>query len=91
MGKKKSKVVDLKPKVEKVSEEHLNKLKDAVNAVNGIQFEVGKIEAQKHVYLHRLISAQDVIKSLQDMLVKEYGTFDVNLTDGTLNYKSDDK
>ena len=34
---KKSKVVDLKPKVDKVSEEHLNQLKQAVNTLNSIQ------------------------------------------------------
>ncbi len=84
-------MVDLKPKVDKVSQEHLDKLKEAVNAVNGIQFEVGKIEAQKHSYLHRLVSAQDNIRSLQEMLVKEYGTFDVDLTDGTLNHEANGK
>ena len=91
MGKKKNKVVDLKAKVDKVSNEHLAQLQQAVNAVNGIQFEVGKIEAQKHVYLHRLTSAQDSIKSLQDMLVKEYGTYDVDLTDGSINHGNDGK
>lgn len=91
MGKKKNKVVDLKPKVEKVSEEHLIMLQKAVNNVNGIQFEIGKIEAQKHSYLHRLSSSQEEIKSMQSMLVEEYGTFDVNLTDGTLNHRPDDE
>lgn len=85
MGKKKNKVVDLKAKVDKVSDEHLNQLQQAVNQVNGIQFEIGKIEAQKHSYLHNLSIAQDGIKSLQEMLVKEYGTFDVNLQTGELN------
>jgi len=91
MGKKKSKVVDLKAKPSKVSNEHLTQLQQAVNAVNGIQFEVGKIEAQKHAYLHKLTIAQDGIKDLQQMLVKEYGTFDVNLQTGELNNSSDDK
>jgi flagellar biosynthesis chaperone FliJ len=82
---KKSKVVDLKPKVDKVSEEHLNQLKQAVNTLNSIQFEIGKIESQKHSYLHKLSSVQDGVKALQDMLVEEYGTFDVNLQTGELN------
>lgn len=87
---KKSKVVDLKPKVDKVSEEHLNQLKQAVNSINGIQFEIGKIEAQKHSYLHKLSSVQDGVKALQDMLVKEYGSFDVNLQTGELNTSSNE-
>ena len=87
---KKSKVVDLKPKVDKVSEEHLAQLRQSVNTVNGIQFEIGKIEAQKHSYIHTLMGAQDQIKALQDLLVKEYGTFDVDLQTGELNTSNND-
>ena len=84
MGKK-DKVVELKPRVEKISKEHLEKLQKTVNNINGIQFNIGKIEAQKHTLLHDLAVSQDQVALLQDMLVKEYGSYDVNLNDGTIN------
>ena len=87
----KEKVVDLKPKAEKISEEHLKELQKIVNNINGIQFNIGKIEAQKHGLLHDLAVKQNGITSMQDTLVKEYGSFDVNLNDGTINWKSDEK
>jgi conjugal transfer/entry exclusion protein len=89
MGAKKDKVIDLKPKATNITEEQLGRLQQVVNNINGIQFEVGKIEAQKHSYLHRLAGVQDEIAILQDELNKEYGTFDVDLKDGTINYPED--
>jgi len=85
----KGKTVDLKPKAEKISEEILVELRSAVNTVNGLQFEIGKIETQKHMALHQFASAQDNITLLQSKLQEEYGTYDVNLQDGTINYPKD--
>ena len=90
MGKK-EKVIDLKPKVDKVSDKHLSDLQKVVNTINSIQFNIGKIESQKHQLLHRLDEAQKGVKTMQDVLVKEYGTFDVNLDDGTINWPKDEK
>ena len=83
---RKEEVVDLKPKVDKISKEDLTELQQVVNAVNGIQFNIGKMEAQKHKLLHDLASAHDKIILLQDKLEKEYGSYDVNLEDGTINW-----
>tara|TARA_Y100000004_G_scaffold194120_1_gene258016 strand:+ start:1823 stop:2131 length:309 start_codon:yes stop_codon:yes gene_type:complete len=85
MGRKEE-VVDLKPKVDKISKEDLTELQQVVNAVNGIQFNIGKMESQKHKLLHDLASAHDKIILLQDKLEKEYGSYDVNLEDGTINW-----
>ena len=82
-------MVDLKPKAEKITSEQLEKLQQVVNNINGVQFEVGKLEAQKHSYLHRLAELQEAVASMQDELGKEYGTFDVDLKDGTINYPED--
>ena len=86
--------LEVKVKAEKVSEEHLKQMQQTVNAISQLQFNIGKIEAQKHQLLHGLIEAQGGIQKLQDMLVKEYGTYDVNLDNGTINWpeeKSDEK
>ena len=88
---KKEKVIDLKPKVEKISGKHLSDLQKVVNTINAIQFNIGKIEAQKHHLLHNLDESQKGVKTMQDMLVKEYGTYDVNLDDGTINWPNNEK
>ena len=85
MGKK-EKLVELKPKVDKISSEHLKELQEIINVVNNIQFNVGKLEAQKHNLLHELGLSQNKIAEMQDKLSKEYGSYDVNVTDGTINW-----
>jgi hypothetical protein len=83
---KKEKEIELKVKAEKISEEDLKELQEVVNSVNAIQFNIGKIEVQKHGALHEFAVMQDKIKLLQDKLVKNYGTYDVNLENGTINW-----
>ena len=79
-------MVDLKPKAEKITEEQLKDLQSVVNDNNAIQFRVGALEAQKHELLHQQASMQSKIIELQNTFSKEYGTFDVDLADGTINY-----
>ena len=90
MGKKEE-MVDLKPKVDKISSEHLKELQEIVNIVNNVQFNIGKIEGQKHTLLHELVLSQNKIIDMQDKLSKEYGTFDINVTDGTINWPKENK
>ena len=87
----KEKEIELKVKAEKISDEHLKELQQLVNGINSIQFNVGKIEAQKHEYLHQLTVVQQKIQQMQDTLQKEYGTFDVNVNDGKINWPEDKK
>tara|TARA_B100001094_G_C18064051_1_gene736539 strand:- start:161 stop:430 length:270 start_codon:yes stop_codon:yes gene_type:complete len=87
----KEKIVDLKAKAEKISETHLKEIQEMVNTVNSSQFNIGKVEAQKHHLLHELGTAQDKIVLFQDVLIKEYGTYDVNVNDGTINWPKDEK
>ena len=88
---KKEKTVELKPRVEKISEEHLSELQKLVNGINGTQFNIGKIEAQKHELLHNLSVLQNKTQLMQDTLQKEYGSFDVNISDGSINWPEDKK
>ena len=88
---KKEKVVDLKPRVDKISDEHLKSLQEKVNVVNNLQYRVGQLESQKHNLLHDLALSQKGIIEMQDVLQQEYGTFDVNVNDGTINWKEDEK
>ena len=82
--------IDLKPKPEKISQDHLDQIQRLVQSVNSIQYNVGKLESQKHTLLHNLSLTQDRIGVFQDVLKKEYGTFDVNIEDGIINYSDKD-
>ena len=88
---KKEKVVDLKQRVDKISEQHLTELQSIVNTLNATQFNIGKIEVQKHKLLNELATVQDNITMLQDKMTKEYGTFDINIDDGTINWPKENK
>tara|TARA_Y100001973_G_scaffold29428_1_gene44485 strand:+ start:446 stop:730 length:285 start_codon:yes stop_codon:yes gene_type:complete len=86
---KKEKMVDLKPKAEKVSDEQLKQLQKIISTSNKLQFDIGTLEAQKHSMLHAMFQANEKIRTLQDEFQKEYGTYDINIQDGTINYKDE--
>jgi|TARA_R100001163_G_C5036286_1_gene175403 hypothetical protein len=88
---KKEKTVELKPRVDKISKEHLEELQQVINSINNLQFKVGQVEGQKHNMLHEIIAAQNKIVKMQDMFSKEYGSFDINIADGTINWDGDEK
>ncbi len=44
------------------------------------------MESQKHTALHDLHVANDQIILMQQTLIKEYGSYDVDLRDGTINW-----
>tara|TARA_R100000231_G_scaffold127831_1_gene98729 strand:- start:39 stop:311 length:273 start_codon:yes stop_codon:yes gene_type:complete len=88
---KKEELVDLKPEVDKISDEHLKELQDVVNTVNNMQFKIGQLESQKHNLLHELGLSQKKIIDMQSMFSEEYGTFDINVVDGTINRNKDEK
>ena len=81
----KEKMVDLKPKADKISDEHLKELQGILNITNNLQFNIGKLEGQKHSLLHELSITQNRVIEMQDKLSKEYGTYDVNVIDGNIN------
>ena len=87
----KEKEIELKVKAEKISKEHLEELQKIVNGINSMQFNIGKIEAQKHEGLHQLTILQQKIQKMQDVFQEEYGSYDVNITDGTINWPEEKK
>jgi hypothetical protein len=73
-------------KPEKVTDEQLKKVQDLVNEINRTQIELGQIETQKHAMLHRVSSIQEGIGEMKDEFEKEYGTADIDIQSGTINY-----
>tara|TARA_R100001082_G_scaffold5559_1_gene3801 strand:- start:146 stop:430 length:285 start_codon:yes stop_codon:yes gene_type:complete len=91
MGKKKEKVLELKERKEKVSKKHLDEMIAIANKINALQFNIGRLESQKHKILHELALGNDTIAMVQDKMMKEYGTYDINLTDGTINWPKEEE
>mgnify|MGYP003142320008 CR=1 FL=1 len=87
----KEKVIDLKPKAEKITEKELKRLQEVVNRINATQFRVGQLEAQKHEMLHQHSQLQGQVMKIQEELNSTYGTFNVNLEDGIINYPKDEE
>ena len=82
-----AKIKELKGiKPEKITEDQLKKVQDTVNSINRSQLEVGSIELKKHEMMHQMAGLRDKLTELQVEFDKEYGTFDVNIQDGTINY-----
>tara|TARA_R100000152_G_C6746157_1_gene169749 strand:- start:319 stop:567 length:249 start_codon:yes stop_codon:yes gene_type:complete len=71
----------------KISNEHLNKMQDIINNLNRAQLEVGSIESRKHTLLHHVNTVQDELNEMQKELKKEYGTDNINIHNGTINYE----
>ena len=82
-----AKIKELKTeRPEKVSEAQLSRIKNIVDRINNAQMNIGQLEARKHQLLHGIAGTNDELALLQDELDKEYGTNDVNIQDGTINY-----
>jgi hypothetical protein len=82
-----SKIKELKGiKPEKITEEQLAKVQESVNNLNRSQLEIGSMEVKKHELMHQIAGLRDALTVLQGEFEKEYGTFDINIQDGTINY-----
>ena len=87
-----AKIKELKGiKPEKVTEEKLSKIQKLVDTINRAQMDIGALESRKHQALHFLAGTNDELQLMQDELMKEYGTNDVNIQDGVINYGKDVK
>ena len=86
---KKEKVVDLKPT--HVSEKHLIDIRENVSEINQAYIELGRLSATQHSVLHKLANKQESLSNLQVELKKEYGTDNINIENGAINYSEDGK
>ena len=83
---KKEEVIDLKPKAEKITDEQLQKVQNIVNTLNRVQLELGMLETKKHNMLHNVQTVQDQLTLLQSEFEKEYGTVNINIQTGEIEY-----
>jgi hypothetical protein len=87
-----AKIKELKGiKPEKITDEQLDSIQKLINDINRGQLEVGAMELQKHENMHRISLLRGELEELQDSLEEQYGTIDINIKDGTINYPADVK
>ena len=91
MAKTKTKIEKRLSKPEKVTNEELNKIQNLINTANKAQAELGSIEIQKHNILHQVATVQDQIVLFRNELNKSYGTNDIDIQTGVINYKKDEQ
>ena len=73
-------------KPEKVTDEQLKIVQDLINDINRSQMELGQMETKKHAILHHISSLQEAIGVIREEFEKDYGTSDINIQDGIINY-----
>ena len=82
-----SKIKELKGvKPEKITDDQLSKVQETVNNINRAQLEIGSLELRKHEMMHNIAGLRDELTLLQAEFEKDYGTYDVNIQDGVINY-----
>lgn len=68
----------------KLEEQELKTLQDAINKVNSIQIQIGGLEAQKHDLLHAITSATQELQKVQNELEEKYGSVSVDIATGEI-------
>jgi hypothetical protein len=88
---KTEKIVDLKPEVEKITEERLKQIQQVISMANKIKLEVGNAEARKHALLHELDVVNSQIAEINKEIEAEYGKVDIDISTGEIKYLSDEQ
>ena len=86
MAKRKTKKVE---KPSKITNEELNQVQSVINDINRAQLEIGSFESKKHSILHHISMLQEKLSGMQIEFEKTYGTADINIQDGTINYEKE--
>ena len=82
-----SKIKELKGvKPEKITDKQLEEVQKLINDINRSQMELGQMETKKHAILHNVSLLQEGIGSMRDTFEKDYGTSDIDIQSGTINY-----
>ena len=76
---------------EKINEQELANLQSLIKTIDQITHDVGQIEVRKHALMKAMESVQTRVESTRVQLNEEYGTDNIDLQDGTINYESNPK
>ena len=88
MAKRKTKKVE---KASKITNDELNQVQSIINNINRAQLEIGNFESKKHNMLHHVVLLQEDLSKVQVKHKESYGTDNINIQDGTINYNKDEQ
>ena len=83
-SKKIKELKGLKP--EKITDEQLEIVQELINDINRSQMDLGQMETKKHAMLHHVSVKQETVGAMREMFEKEYGTADIDILTGEINY-----
>ena len=83
---KADRIVDLKPKAEKITDIQLNNVQSTVKTMDQLTMNLGRIDLQKHALLTSLQTIQTDLDNLRGEFIEQYGTDNINIEDGTIAY-----
>ena len=73
-------------KPEKITDEQLTKVQNSVNEINKFQLEIGSLDVKKHELIYHVAGLRAQLSTLPQEFEKDYGTFDIDIATGTINY-----
>ena len=80
------KVVDLKPKAEKITDEQLQKMVDMLASA---MVKLGALELQKHSIVKIIEELGGALNELRTEFKNDYGTDNININDGSIMYSEE--
>ena len=75
----------IKPK--NITNEQLKDLQELVKDINMMHHQIGVVEAKKHNMIHAMADSQSKLVDMQELFMKEYGTIDIDVNDGSIKYE----
>ena len=73
-------------KPEKIEEQELAMIQSMIKTIEQLTNEIGQIEVRKHALMKAMESVQQRIEQLRVQLRNDYGTDNISIQDGTINY-----
>ena len=73
-------------KPEKVDEQELARMQSSIKTIDQLTHEVGTIEVRKHALMKAMEAVQKRIEAFRSELHSKYGTDNITIADGTINY-----
>ena len=87
----KTKVKKRLSKPEKITNEELNKIQNFITNINRPQMDLGGIELQKNRITNAVVSIEMQLNSFREEIKKNYGTDDIDIQTGVINYNKDEQ
>ena len=68
----------------KIKDEQLKELQEKVGVIQNAEAQIGRLETQKHKFLHQIAIVEGELTEVQQKLEEEYGKVSINLQNGEI-------